>query len=312
MYLIYGESFRLIEFEINKIVGESQNIISVDLSSSSLMDVLTEATYVSMFQEKKYIIAKNASFFSNGKISDSDTEQLIKYMDNPSTLSVIIFTCYENIDARKKITKIFKEKKKIISVYNLPYDEIYQKSLELVKKNKYQISKENLQIILNACHNNYDLIYNELHKIFLYYSNPQEIQREDIINIISHSMEENNFKFIEAVVSKNMEKSLQILNDLYAIKVDSISLLILLAREYRLIYSALHLKSNGYRNLQIGKELGLQEWQVDKLLRESSNFYLDELKENISQLAFLDYQIKSGKMDKFTALKMFLLQAMGD
>ena len=80
MYLIYGESYRLIEEEIEKIIKENTNVITMDLNVSSLEDVIREATYVSMFQEKKFLIVRNASFFTSSKTKEEDLDILFKYI----------------------------------------------------------------------------------------------------------------------------------------------------------------------------------------------------------------------------------------
>lgn len=307
MYLIYGESFRLIDEEVKKIIKDSENVVEMDLMLSTLEDVFTEATYVSMFSEKKYILIKNADFFASGKITDEEIEMFLNYMQNPVALSVLIFITYEKIDLRKKITKSFKEKYKILSVNSVSMDDLVQKIRTYVKQNKYTISTEIIQYILTSCQNNFDLVYNELNKIFLFYSNPCEIQFEDVKQIVSHSIQDNNFKFVEAVIAKQLIKANHILQDLYALKVDPIALLMLLAREYRLMYSTNFLRSSGYSIPMISKELGLQDWQVDKFLKSSSKYSNEELEEYLKQLAILDFQIKSGASDKFLALKTFLL-----
>lgn len=307
MYLIYGESFRLIDDEIRKIVKDEKNIVTLDLSIVTMEDVLTEATYVSMFEEKKILLVKNANFFASGKESEENIERLLQYMENPVALTTIIFTTYEKIDLRKKITKAFKDKYKIISVSNISLDDLTIKIRDYVKKNGYKIGSDVIQFIMNCCQNNFDLIYNELNKLFLYYNEPQEIMLEDAKKIISRSLLDNNFKFVDAVIEKNMKKALRILEDLYAIKVDPIALIMLLAREYRLMYSVNILMSEGYRKNNVAKELGLQEWQVDKVLKNASKYYNDDLVYYLKKLAIIDYEIKSGNSDKFLALKTFLL-----
>ena len=80
MYLVYGESYRLIDEEIKKIIKDETNIITIDLNESQLEDVIREATYVSMFQEKKYLIVKNALFFTIAKIKEDYLYILFKYI----------------------------------------------------------------------------------------------------------------------------------------------------------------------------------------------------------------------------------------
>lgn len=307
MYLIYGESFRLVEEEIAKIIKKETNIVTMDLSTTSIQDVLTEATYVSLFQEKKILIVKNAYLFTSAKTKEEDIEIFLSYMESPSSLTTIIFVTYEKIDARKKITKSFEKKYRIINVGGLSRNDLMSKVREYVFSNSYKIDTDALQYIVNACGDNYDLIYNELNKLFLFYGEPQSIQLADVKEIVSKSLQDNNFKFVEAVIEKDMMKSLRILEDLYTLKVDPISLLLLLAREYRLIFSVKLLSSLGYPKSVVSKKIGLQDWQTERVLRNASSYYEDTLKEYLKKLAILDYQIKKGETDKFLALKVFLL-----
>ena len=162
--------------------------------------------------------------------------------------------------------------------------------------------------MIESSQNNYDLIYNEIQKLFLYYEKTSTILLKDVKEIISKSIEDNNFKFIEAVVNKNLRKALYILEDLYKLKIDPIVLVRLLAREYRLMYQVKFLMSQGYYKKDIGKQLKMQEWQIDKLSRNSSIFYEEDLKSFIEKIAELDYKIVSGNDDKFLIFKTFLLE----
>lgn len=308
MYLIYGESYRLIEEEINKIIKENTNIITLDLNLSSLEDVIREATYVSMFQEQKFLIVKNAFFFACGKTNEEELEILLKYMENPIALTTIIFTMYEKVDARKKIYKEFAKKYKVISTGTLSNNDLMTKIRDIGFKKKFQMDNETIEYIINACGNNYDLIYSELNKIFLYYKEPQKINLEDVKEIVSKVLADNNFKFVDAVINKNAFLSLKLLEDLYILKVDPIALLLLLTREYRLMLSTMILLESGVRKKDIGRQLGLQDWQVDKIQRESTNYYKDDLTNFLKKLSLIDYRIKSGNGDKYLELKTFLLE----
>ncbi len=309
MYLIYGESFRIMQEEIAKIIKDEKNVVVFDLAVNTIQDVLTEAMYVSLFLEKKYIIVKNASFFTNSsKAKEEEIELLLHYMKSPVVNSIIVFTTYDKIDSRKKITKAFSEKYKVICVNMVQVNDIVNKLRDVVIHHNYKVDIETLQYIVQICQNNYDLAYNELEKIFLYYERPQTILLEDVKNIVSRTISDNNFKFVEAVVSKNRKHALRLLEDLYTLKVDPIQLFVLLAREYRLLFSLSSFMRRGYSKNQLKNELCLQDWQIEKLSRNGSLYYEDDIKEYLKKLAFIDYKIKSGEMDRFSAMKLFLLE----
>lgn len=314
MYLIYGNSFHLIDEEINKIIKEETNIIKYDLNISSIEDIILEAMYTSMFQDKKVIIVKNSYIFNSSKTKKEDNEDndnlniLYDYMNKENPLTTLIFTTYENIDMRKKVTKEFKNKYKIIEVGKFKYpSDLNLKVRDLIYKNKYRATSEVINYIIKCCNSNYDLIYNEVEKLFMFYHEPTEIKLVDAKNITSSIMEDNNFKFVESVINKDINLSLNILEDLTINKTDPIALLMLLAREYRLMLSAKLMQESGYSKDYICKELTLVDWQVEKLLKNASKYYDDNLKDYLKKLSLIDYKVKSGQGDSELELKTFLL-----
>ena len=310
MYLIYGESFRLIEEEIEKIIKTETNVITMDLAVCSMEDVLTEAMYVSLFQEKKFIIVKNALLFTSVKASEEEVKLLLDYLAHPVSLTTILFTTYEKIDARKKITKEFSEKYKVIAVGHLSASDLLNKIREYVFFNEYKMDTETMQYIISCCGNCYDLIYNEIHKLFLYFMVPQKIELKDVKKIVSRSIQDNHFKFVEFVISKDIKSALSVLEDLYLLKTDPIQLLILLAREYRLMYSTKVLSSLGYPKNSVSKQLGLQDWQTEKLLKSSALYYKEDIGNCIKKLASIDMKIKKGEGDRFLEIKTFMLSLL--
>ncbi|MCI8575390.1 MAG: DNA polymerase III subunit delta, partial [Bacilli bacterium] len=222
-------------------------------------------------------------------------------------LCTIIFTTYESVDSRKKITKLIKDNftyQKIITPKGL---ELYNKVASLLVEKKYLAEKDTINYIINSCLNNYDLICNEIEKIDLYYEKPTKIKLETIKNIISRTITDNNFKFVDAVLNKDLKKAIQYLEDLITLKIEPLSLLNLLAREYRNMLILKNLEKERYLKKDFLSLLQLQDWQYEKTSKNAASYHEDDLKDYLVNLEKLDYQIKSGQIDKLIGLKMFLL-----
>ena len=58
---------------------------------------------------------------------------------------------------------------------------------------------------------------------------------------------------------------------------------------------------------EIKEKLHLQDWQLDKVRKNASNYHEDDLKDYLIHLEKLDFKIKSGQIDKIIGLKMFLI-----
>lgn len=307
MYLINGESYLLVNEEISKIIKDNKNIVSYDLNESTLEEVLIEAGYLSLFQEEKFIVVKNAKFFGSGKLTDKETSMLENYLEHPNKLSTILFICYEKLDTRKKITKLFKEKYKVISIPSLKPYEIVNKVGEYIRKAGFQIENELVKYIVDNSLNNYDLAINEVNKLMLYYDYPSKISKNQLEEIISKSINTNNFIFIDAVMDGDLEKSLDLLNDLKITKTEPTIIFSLFARDIRLMMQIKSLLDKSKSEYEIMNELGLQEWQLNKYLKKAFPFKINELESLLIKLSNLDLDIKSGKKDKYIALELFIL-----
>lgn len=305
--LINGESSLLINEQINNIIKNSKNVSSFDLYDSTVDDILIEAGYLSLFGEEKFIIVRNANFFGSGKISEKDSTILLKYLENPNSLTNIIFICSEKIDSRKKLSKIIKDKYEIITIPNLKYYEIEKRVEEYLQKLKYKVDKETVKLIVSNSLNNYDLVMNEVEKIILYYSQPCYIKKEDVEKIVSKSINQNNFLFVDTLIEGNLEKSLELLKDLKTMKIEPTILLALIARDIRIMLNIKKLLEQNKREYEILSELKLMDWQLEKYLKKIFPYKVKELEEWLIKLTNIDLKIKSGKIDKYYALELLIL-----
>lgn len=305
--LINGNSSLLINEQINNIVKDNKNVTSFDLNNCSINDILIEAGYLSMFGEEKYIIIRNADFFGAGKINENDTNLLIKYLENPNPLTTLIFICNGKIDNRKKISKIIKDNFDLIVIPDLKYYEIENRLNQYFNSQNYKIDKDTIKYIVASSLNNYDLAMNEAEKIILYYSNPCYIKKTDVNNIISKSINQNNFLFVDAVIDGNLEKSLELLSDLKTMKVEPTVLITLIARDIRIMLNIKKMLEQNKREYEILNTLKLMDWQLEKYLKKIFPYKIKELEEWLIKLTNIDLKIKTGKLDKYYALELLIL-----
>ena len=311
IYVINGESYFLINEEISKIIKDSKNITTFDLNINTLEDVIIEAGYYSIFEEDKYIIVKNANFFGSGKLNENDTNLLINYLDNPQDNTIIIFVCNEKLDLRKKITKLVKDKYKLIVINNLKVYEIENRLKTYFAKNNMTIDEESIKYIISNNLNNYDLIMMEVEKIILYYNKPSKIDYNDVLNISARNINNNNFLLVDAIVNNDLEKSLELYNDLKIMKVEPTVLISLIARDFRIMYNIKTMLNDNINEYTIMNELGLMDWQLNKYLQKVFPYKLEELKNILIDIADLDLNIKKGKVDRFIGLELFILNMCG-
>ena len=324
VYLISCNSIYMMEDEIKKIVKD--NIYSTfDLNSCELDDVLEEANYFSLFDEAKYMVVKNANLFLASKkkekkekktkeekmletlaMSEEEREEaeaeekdakkyekLLQYLESPNTNTVLIFTVYGKADSKKKICKVIKDRYNYIEKGDLKPAELESIANKLLKDDGYSADKEILAYIVANCLNKYDLVINEIDKIKLYYGKGTKLKLEEVSNIISKNIEDNNFGFMDAVLDRNIKEAFRFYEDLMIQKVEPIMLLSMIAKEIRHI---LILKKN-FGSFVDTKALA-EKWEMRsdyplvKASRRRSLYSVSELEHLLVYLCDLDYKIK--------------------
>lgn len=311
VYLIASNSYRLLQEKLGEILSDNP-YTSFDLLYDSLEDVLEEALYFSFFEEKKYIVVRNAFLFGSAKKKTEEKkdtkneEKLLQYLKNPNPNTVLIFTLNGKVDGKKKITSAIKEWGEVLSLDDLKPSEIKEKMIAYLKKDGYKIDANSITHIMNHCLNNYDLILNELDKIKLFYGKGCMISFLDVTHIVSRLLEDNYFKFLDAVMNKNVKEALLIYEDLKVQKIEPFVLLVMLSKEIRNTLLVKQLGAKNKKELMATLEMKY-DFQIDKLINRSYSFKEEELEDYLLYLASLDYQIKSGKVDKKNAIFLFIL-----
>ena len=317
VYLISSNSFHLMEEELKKILKDNP-FTSFDLNAVELDDVLEEAAYFSLFDDKKYMVVKNASIFgaSKRKSKDEDTEEekvskkdekLLQYLNEPNDNTVLIFTINGKADTKKKICKIIKDRYKFIQLDDLKPKEIYTRVEKALKEDGYKIDSNTGYYIVNNALNNYDLAINEVEKIKLYYGKGCTVKYDDVVNIVSKNIEDNNFKFIDTVISRDIKEAFKMYDDLMIQKVEPIMLMSMLAKEVRnMLLVKKMMNTKGKKDMM--EVLGLKfDFQMDKLISNSYSFKENQLEGYLVLLSDLDYKIKRGKISNKLALEMFIM-----
>lgn len=313
IYLISSSSIHLLDDKIKDIV-ENNSYTTFDLNSLSIDDILEEAAYFSLFDDKKYLIIKNANIFSASKSTtkeESSTkkyDKLIKYLEDPNPNTILIFTLNNKVDSKKKIVKIIKEQYEYIEINDLKPKEIFNKVINILNNEKYKIDSNTLYYIINNSLNNYDLVINEIEKIKLYYGKPCEIKYEDVINIVSRVLEDNEYKFVDAVMDKDLKNSYKICDDLM---LESIPPQKLVTKIYYQVRNVLLVKEmmNKCSEKEIMSKLGIgYDFQLEKLLNYTYKFSKEELESYIKMIGDFDYKVKNGKIGNLLALQLIIMK----
>lgn len=311
-YLIVSETIYNIEEKLKELKNGIDNIITFNMDENTIDEILEEASYFSMFDDKKCVVVKNAKIFGSYKSSDTnkakeDINKLLKYLDEENKNTKLIFIYNGKADSKKKIYNLLKNNGNVFSFPSMTKTDMKNELNKIVTSNGYKIDDTSLWYIINNTLGNFDLAINEIKKIMIYYSNPTTIKYEDVVGLTSKTLEDNIFKLIDSIISRNLEDSLKLLNEAKILKVEPNVILSLLYREFRLMLSVLLYEKNKYSHDEVLSNLRLQEWQYSKVKNNLRIYNEREIKEEIVKLSNIDYKLKSGLVNRDTVLISYIM-----
>ena len=313
--LIYGLESFLIDEEIKKL---SHHFLETDgpinqynLTETSITDLLMDASTVSLLEPKKVIIGYEALFMtgSTRKVNiNHDLDALAQYIDNPNPNTLIILVvASEHLDERKKIVKIFKNKRLTLEKNKLnDYDlKTYIKNIFLAEH--FKIDNHVIQLLLNRVGDNLYILNSECDKLLLYKWDEKQIDEEDVLNITTKGLDNDIFCLVDAIVKNDIKQSLEIYHSLLKLGEEPIKIIVLLANQFRLMYQTKRLYQMGYSEHDTALKLSVHPYRIKLAAKQSYQYSQEALLNLLSSLGELDMLIKTGKVDKNIGLEMFIL-----
>lgn len=303
IYLLYGTKEYNIKEEIKKISKniDKINISRYNLENDLLKDALDDCETYSLFGDKKLVIIENANMFASG--NNKDTELLEKYINNynPNTILILIVQ-KEKIDSRKKITSLIKSKGKVMEFND-------EKDPKIIIKNMlkdYQI--EDINLLIDRVGSNPLILKNEIEKIILYKGDDKKITKEDIINLSYKNIDIDIFKLIDYIIKGNKEKAIEMYHEMIKVNEEPLKIVIMLANQFRIMYQSKELFFKGYSEKDIASTLKIHPYRVKLAIQNSRNYSKETLLKYLYNLAIIDIDIKTGKINKDLALELFILK----
>lgn len=306
---IYGQNQRkkqLIEQFVS--IDDQMNLTYYNEDANNdIRQLIIQCQTYPFLSDYRVIVYENPSFIFDSKLLDAKQQQaLVDYLSNPVETTVLIIVINKTVNSNsliyKKISKYFKIEK---------FDKLSQNDFEKLvrddlKTNSVNISKDALDLLLSRLDNDVEKYKNELNKLLTYGT---KLDYQDIDYLINQPIENDIFKLTNAINQNDLAASLKVYRDLLTNnKNDVLSIIGLLASQYRSMSQVKLLSQLGYNNAQIAAKLNVSAGSVYYKLRDSLNLSAKELMNKLNQLAILDESIKSGLTEPVSGLELFIIR----
>lgn len=303
-YLIEGSDYISINNKISEIIKKNgfsdASISKYDLSEGLLDDALEDLNTYGLFSDKKIVIINN---FDKMDPLFNKPEELLKYVENSSSLN-LLFVVSDKYDDRKKIIKDLKKKMKFIKISTDPV--VFTKScLE-----GYKVENGVINLLVNNTLGDVTRLYNECNKLKTYKINDKYISKDDVEELSFKRLgdsTETTFQFSRALAEKDKKSALKLYQELLNYKIEPLSIIGLLASQFRIMYQVKNLEEKNMRNDEIASSLKEKPYRITKT-RELTRYYSKrEILDLMIKLEDIDLKIKTTSVDANTLVQLFIL-----
>ena len=317
IYTILGEQSVLCEQKITELLKqyhiEPFDVTTYDMKEQSIQQALFDVRSAPFLSAKKAVIVRHP-FFLTGSTQKSETVHDLAafeaYLKQPTSENLfIIYAPYEKLDERKKIVKQLKKVSDVVTFEAFNTKSLAHWLQQQLAKLSLTYDREALDLMLSLTHEKLDLLHQEIEKLELYFLE-SEVRHLDVAlvtRLVPRQLEDNVFELSEAILNHQVTKAFQMYEDLVQQNEEPFKILILLANQFRLMHQLLKLSKRGYSDAEAAKTLAVHPYRAKRLLQSSYRFSEAQLERYLQQLATIDYQIKSGQLNKELALELFIL-----
>jgi DNA polymerase-3 subunit delta len=206
--LFYGKNEGLKNEVLDALIKNKNNISNydekeiLDNENNFIESILSK----SLFELEKIVVIKRAT---DKILNIIQTLQLKKLEE------VKIILNSENLEKKSKLRSFFERDKKLICVPFYPDDNqtLSKLTYNFLKDENISISPSNVNLIVNKCSGDREVLFNELQKIKYFVKNGKKINNENISKLINLGENHSISELIDNCLAQNKKKIINILNE---------------------------------------------------------------------------------------------------
>ncbi len=317
VYFFYGEEQYLLANKVDAIEKklippgfEDFNRFRFEGKKTEIEAVLEATEQFPQMAEKKMVIVKNSGFLNNA--TTREYKRLKEALADFPPYTCLIFV-EDNFDKKKeKNLKIIEDVGDVVAFDFLPINRVELWIEERFSKAEKMIAPKDVTYLVNLCGPSLGKLQLQLQKLMNYLGERNKVTREDIDAVVDKSVEYRIYDMMDHVLQGRAQKAQEQMKFLKDTKEQPTLILGLLMGKLSELLLCKLLKEDGLSPQEIGEYFDFRRpaFVVNKTIQESKRYGEPYLKRMLQRGLQLDADIKSGKIDGWTAAEVYLAELL--
>ena len=301
-----GQYIEKVKKEILTSGNEMMNFFEAQDKEVVVSQIQDAVDTLPFFAEQKLILLKETGLFKAGKKEETEKfETLVAHIPD----YVVLLIDEKEVDKRNKLYKTIKAKAQIVE-FNFPGEENVYKILKNACKEKQLSGDEmTLRYFIQKMPEDMAYILSEWEKLISYVQD-NVITKEVINEICIFSLETRVFEMVKEIVNHQGNEALEIYSRMIQSKESPIGILVLIARQFRMMYQVKYLLANRSPLKAISAETKLPFFVVKEMSEQVQHYQFKQLEDILEACLNADEAIKTGKMESSKCVEMLIMNCL--
>ena len=316
----YGAEDYLMNWAVDQIIekyvdesAQNLDVQFIDGENCNAAEIMGATRSYSMFSEKRVIVVRNYLPVRR-KATDVDGDELIEFCSQKFDQTILIFILdskYEN-----DISAFGKKLMKACNSYEFARLDRAALQAFIAKRiraaGKILANREmNYLIDVSGYYNkeseySLSLLDSDIEKICKACDSDQ-ITNDVIEELLVGKLDKYVFNLIDALMSGNRNKSMEIAETIIREDDGAMAVLSLLTKQLEIMYDSLELEKEGMSIAQMAKATGINDFRFKRAYQAARRFDIGKLREILINTYNADRDIKTGELDKDLAFELLIL-----
>lgn len=311
IYLFTGDSEIFIKNKIARIIKKFRKFktstLKYDMEKYKLGDIIADLITTPFLEDFKIIILRNPHFLEGESLSFEES-CFINYLKNPVETSLLLIDATRiNINQNNEIYKSLKNNAVISNFDNSEDIEIKGWIIRTLAVKEMEIKEDALNLFIEYLGSDQIRMEQEIEKLSTYKIKEKIISVEDVKILINKDLTNEIYLLITHILNNDFltaHKQFQKIN--YNTK-DSLSVISMINNSFNELLTTSKLLKKGYTQSDIATFYKISKGRAYYIIKNAKAFEQHVLEKYVKKLSLLDYQIKSGNINKDLAIDLLLL-----
>ena len=312
IYVIISSDSYLINEEKEKLIKssgiDSFNISSYNFLDSDPLEILNEMMTVSLLGEQRMVVITEPEFLKSTYKNQAIVDKFINYFENENEDTILLIVSENDLDGKIKINSVLKSKAKISKIAAIQGDDLSSWIVNRLSSEGYKIDSSALNELIERTEGDIMHINNELEKLKLYQED-KVITYNSVKLLVSRNLEDNIFNLLNAFIANDKKTLFAIYEDFMTLNEDEMRIISAISNKLEEILYTKILVNRRMSKDEVATYFKVKPGRAYYMMEAARKMSDSSIKTLIERISELDYNIKSGKIDKKLGLQLFILGA---